>query len=79
MSMEAERCECLKMSNTQAFYGFLGMHSLLQALKLIEIRATEVATEALEATWRLQCVNIIMIFISQACHMSLHELLGMLS
>ena len=80
--MEAARCKCSKMSNTQAcymsFYGFLGMLSLLQALKLIEIRATEAATEAMEATWRLQCVNI-RIFISKACHMSLHELLGMLS
>ena len=57
MSMEAARCKCSKMSNTQAcymsFYGFLGMLSQLQALKLIEIRATE----AIEATWRLQCVQ----------------------
>ena len=55
--MEAARCKCSKMSNTQAcymsFYGFLGMLSQLQALKLIEIRATE----AIEATWRLQCVQ----------------------
>ena len=57
MSMEAARCKCSKMSNTQAcymsFYGFLGMLSQLQALKLIEIRAKE----AIEATWRLQCVQ----------------------